>query len=80
MRLFLLLKEFTELHFKKPVEYEHADLRDVLMASLFLEFFGLDNPLGIYTLDFYPYLLEEFHLWHRSLGLERSPLSAFPCC
>ncbi len=80
MSFLRLVNEFANLHFKKPIEYEYADLRDALIASLFLEFFGVDNPLGIYTIDIYPYLLEEFHNWHKTLGLERSPISTFPCC
>ena len=80
MKLVDLIKEFTQLHFKKPIEYEYSHIRDVFIASLFLEFLGLDNPLGIYTLDLYPEILDEFHAWHRSLGLERSPISTFPCC
>jgi len=71
---------FVELHFKKPVEVSHSYLRDHLLFFLFTEYFGLDNPLGIYTLDLYPYLLEEFHLWHRSIGIEKSGFDIFPCC
>ena len=71
---------FIELHFKKPVEVSQSYLRDTLLLFLFTEYFGLDNPLGIYALDLYPYLMEEFHLWHRSLGIERSSLDFIPCC
>jgi len=28
-------------------------------------------------MDIYPYLLEEFHNWHKTLGFERSPISSF---
>ena len=77
MKLIQIIKDFSHLHFKKPIEYEYTDLRDLLIASLFLEYFGLDNPLGIYTMDIYPYLLEEFHNWHKTLGFERSPISSF---
>ncbi|WP_448587942.1 cory-CC-star protein [Thermocrinis sp.] len=75
-----LFNQFVELHFKKPVEAGSKDLRSALLFSMFLEWFGLDNPLGIYILDFYPELLSEFHLWHKSLGLEHYSLSFLPCC
>ncbi len=74
------LRAFFELHFKKPVEVSYAHLRDLLLFSVFLDYFGLDNPLGVYVLDLYPYLLEEFHLWHKSLGVERGGIDFLPCC
>ncbi|MEN3028181.1 MAG: hypothetical protein ABDH29_02960 [Aquificaceae bacterium] len=75
-----ILKGFLELHFKKQVEVSYYYIRDLLLLSLFLDYFGLDNPLGIYALDLYPYMFEEFHLWHRSLGMERGGLDFLPCC
>ncbi|QWK13294.1 MAG: hypothetical protein KNN14_01395 [Aquificota bacterium] len=73
-------KAFLDVHFKKPVEVSQSYVRDLLILSLFLDYFGLDNPLGIYALDLYPYLLEEFHLWHKTLGMEKSGLDFLPCC
>ncbi|RMH80786.1 MAG: hypothetical protein D6674_02745 [Acidobacteria bacterium] len=73
-------KGFVDLHLKKPVELSQSHLRDMLLLMLFLDYLGLDNPLGVYTLDLYPHLLEEFHLWHRSLGLERAGIDLLPCC
>ncbi|WP_448584674.1 cory-CC-star protein [Thermocrinis sp.] len=75
-----LFSEFVQLHFKKPVEADFKDLRSALLFCMFLDWFGLDNPLGIYILDFYPQLLEEFHFWHKTLGLEHYSLSFLPCC
>jgi hypothetical protein len=75
-----LFSEFVQLHFKKPVEADFRDLRSALLFSMFLEWFGLDNPLGIYLLDLYPELLSEFHLWHRTLGIDHSKLDFLPCC
>ena len=34
----------------------------------------------LYLLDVYPYLLEQFHLWHRRMGMDRSPIGNLPCC
>lgn len=75
-----IFRGFIELHFKKPVEVSYFYVRDLLLLSVFLDYFGLDNPLGVYVLDLYPEMLEEFHLWHRSLGIERGGLSFLPCC
>ncbi|ADC89961.1 conserved hypothetical protein [Thermocrinis albus DSM 14484] len=75
-----LVHQFILLHFKKPVEASYRHLGDALLLTVFMEYFGLDNPLGVYALDLYPLLVEEFHLWHRSLGMEKSPFSFIPCC
>ncbi|MCS6875421.1 MAG: hypothetical protein N3C57_04015 [Aquificaceae bacterium] len=75
-----IFKGFLELHFKKPVELSQSYVRDILLLSLFLDYFGLDNPLGVYSFDLYPYMLKEFHAWHRSLNMERSGLNFLPCC
>jgi hypothetical protein len=34
----------------------------------------------LYLLELYPHLLGEFHLWHRRMGMDRSPLANFSCC
>ncbi len=75
-----IFRGFIELHFKKPVEFSQSHLRDFLLLSVFLDYFGLDNPLGVYVLDLYPLMLHEFHIWHKSLGLERGGLDFLPCC
>jgi hypothetical protein len=45
-----------------------------------MEVFGLPNPAAFYLLDLYPWLVDEFHLWHRRMGFDRSPLASFACC
>ena len=45
-----------------------------------MEAIGLPNPATLYLLEVYPYLLEQFHLWHRRMGIEHSPLGSLPCC
>ncbi len=75
-----ILRGFVELHFKRRVEVSYSHIRDLLLLSLFLDYFGLDNPLGVYVLELYPYMIHEFHLWHRSVGLERGGLGFLPCC
>ncbi len=59
-------------------EQEQAD--DLFMLLCFSESFGLPNPASWYTLELYPLLLEEFHEWHRRMGMDRSPLDHLRCC
>jgi hypothetical protein len=45
-----------------------------------MELMARPNPATLYLLDVYPLLLDEFHLWHRRMGMDRSPLGGLPCC
>ncbi len=65
---------------EKHLRGRAADLNDLFMLMAYMEMLGLPNPAAFYLLDFYPYLVEEFHLWHRRMGFDRSPLATFSCC
>ncbi|MFC4001392.1 cory-CC-star protein [Prauserella oleivorans] len=43
---------------------------DTLRALLLLESLGVDNPVAYETLDLVPYLVADFHEWHRRMGRE----------
>jgi hypothetical protein len=45
-----------------------------------MEATGLPNPATLYLLEVYPYVLDQFHQWHRRMGIDHSPLSSLPCC
>jgi len=74
------------LHGAAYARYEHelrrqtAELNDLFLLLCFLEATGLPNPATMYLLDVYPYVLEQFHEWHRRIGIDRSPLGSLPCC
>ena len=57
-----------------------AELNDLFLTLCYLELVGLPNPVSLHLLEIHPYLQDEFHLWHRRMGLERSPLEDFGCC
>ncbi len=57
-----------------------TELNDLFMMLCYLELVGVPNPAAFYLLDVYPLLLQEFHLWHRRMGIEHSPLGSLPCC
>lgn len=59
---------------------EAMDLNDLFMLLCYLELMGIPNPATLYLLDLYPLLLDEFHTWHRRMGVEHSPLDSLPCC
>lgn len=53
---------------------------DLLRLLVLSESLGLPNPASFYTLELVPFMLEDYHHWHKRMGLERSPLEGFRCC
>ena len=66
--------------YERKLREQFIDLNDLFMLQCFMELVGLPNPASIYLLDVYPYFLEEFHTWHRRMGMDRSPIGSLPCC
>jgi hypothetical protein len=65
---------------RRQLRNEAIDLQDLFLLMCFMDLLGLPNPAALYLIEVQPYLLEEFHLWHRRMGIEHSPLSTFSCC
>jgi hypothetical protein len=57
-----------------------VQLQDLFLLMCCMEALGLPNPAALYLIDVQPFLAEEFHLWHRRMGADRSPLATFTCC
>jgi hypothetical protein len=57
-----------------------SDLNDLFLLLCYMEATGLPNPATLYLLDVYPYLLDQFHQWHRRMGIPHSPIGSLPCC
>ena len=66
--------------YERKLREQFVDLNDLFMLQCFMELVGLANPAAIYLLDVYPFFLEEFHTWHRRMGMDRSPIGSMPCC
>jgi hypothetical protein len=75
-----VLHGMAYLGYERQQRAEAVDLNDLFLLLSFMEMVGLPNPASVYLLEVYPYLLEEFHLWHRRMGMDRSPLATFSCC
>jgi hypothetical protein len=65
---------------QREVRAQAIELEDLFLVLCFMDLMGLPNPAALYLVDIQPYLLEEFHLWHRRMGADRSPLATFSCC
>ncbi len=66
--------------YEKRLREQFAELNDLFLLLCFMELVGLPNPAAVYLLEIYPHFLQEFHLWHRRMGMDRSPLANLPCC
>ena len=66
--------------YQHELRKEVLALNDLFMLLCYLELMGVPNPAAFYLLDLYPLLLEEFHLWHRRMGIKHSPLDSMACC
>jgi len=62
------------------IKRELRDENDLFLLMCFSELLGIPNPVSFYTLELYPYILEEFHEWHLRMGMEKSPLDHIRCC
>lgn len=66
--------------YERELRRQTNELNDLFLLLCYMEVMGLPNPATLYMLDIYPYLLDQFHLWHRRMGMDRSPLGNLPCC
>ena len=66
--------------YERDLRQQTAELNDLFLLLCFMEAAGMPNPASLYLLEVYPYLLDQFHQWHRRMGIERSPLDSLPCC
>ncbi|APT91890.1 DNA helicase [Corynebacterium phocae] len=53
---------------------------DLFMLLVMSEALGIPNPASFYTLELLPLIYEDFHAWHRRMGMEHSPLDNLSCC
>jgi hypothetical protein len=75
-----ILRGMADKGYGRHLRAEAIDLQDLFLLLCFMEMMGLPNPAALYLLDVYPYFLQEFHVWHRRMGMDRSPLATFSCC
>ena len=66
--------------YEYDLRQQTAELNDLFLLLCFMEATALPNPATLYLLEVYPYLLEQFHQWHRRMGIEHSPIGSLPCC
>lgn len=66
--------------YEQELRRQTAELNDLFLLLCYMEAAALPNPATLYLLEVYPYLLEQFHLWHKRMGIPHSPIGSLPCC
>ncbi len=81
------LRTFRELYealymtpYRSQIHREYARQRDLFLLLTTSDLLGVPNPVEFYTLELLPEAMEQFHAWHRRIGLEQPPEGGFRCC
>jgi hypothetical protein len=74
------LREYYVAPYRRSFARLQRDEEDLFMLLVFAETLGVPNPASWYTMEMMPVLYEQFHDWHRRMGLEHSPLDHLRCC
>lgn len=83
-RFFHQLNAFLEALYHTRHRRELARIErnhdDVFMLLVHAETLGIDNPAASLMLELKPLLADDFHAWHRRMGIRHSPLDCARCC
>lgn len=74
------LVEFYVGPYRQTLKREQQAEDDFFTVVVLGEALGVPDPAAYYTAELMPALWENFHAWHRRMGLPRSPLDHIACC
>ncbi|MCQ9342947.1 DNA helicase [Corynebacterium sp. 153RC1] len=74
------LNEFYVAPYRATMAKAQREEDDLFMLLVLSEALGVPNPVNFYTLELLPLVYEDFHAWHRRMGMEHSPLENISCC
>lgn len=74
------LLEFYIGPYRQTLNRQQRD-EDALFTVVVLgQALGIPDPAAYYTAELVPAVWEDFHAWHRRMGIPRSPLDHIACC
>ena len=73
-------EEFYARSYSQAMARERRDEEDFFTLVVLGEALGVPDPAAYYNAEFLPYLYEDFHHWHRRMGMPRTPLDHISCC
>lgn len=59
---------------------EKRDEDDLFMIVVLGEALGVPDPAAYYSAELMPAVWQDFHAWHRRIGIPASPLDHVACC
>lgn len=74
------LQEFYAGPYRRGMARSQRDEDDLFTLVVLAEALGVPDPAAYYSVELLPAIYEDFHAWHRRIGLERSPLDHVGCC
>ncbi|GAA1524670.1 hypothetical protein HD600_000006 [Microbacterium ginsengiterrae] len=74
------LNEYYAGPYRQALARERRDEDDLFTLVVLGEALGVPDPAAYYSAELMPLLAEEFHAWHRRMGMPRSPLDQMTCC
>ncbi len=66
--------------YRQTLQRGKQDEDDLFRVIVLGEALGIPDPAAFYTAELMPALWEDFHSWHRRMGMPRSPLDHISCC
>lgn len=74
------LDEFYQAPYRNTLTSNYRDENDFFMLMVFAQSLGVEDFTSFYTLELYPFLLEDFHEWHQRMNLDHSLFNHMGCC
>lgn len=74
------LLEFYVGPYRQTLQRGKRDEDDFFAVIVLGEALGIPDPAAFYTVEMMPALWDDFHAWHRRMGMPRSPLDHIACC
>lgn len=74
------LHEFYVGPYRQTMLRERRDEDDLFMIVVLGEALGVPDPAAYYSAELLPAVWQDFHAWHRRIGIPDSPLDHVACC
>ena len=73
-------EEYYSRTYRQSLAREKRDEEDFFTLVVLGEALGVPDPAAYYNAELLPFIFEDFHAWHRRMGMPRTPLDHISCC